>query len=318
MIFSNDKAVKHHLKSELSTKFKMTDLGTAEYCVGFRVTREGGKVSLDQEKHIRELLNKFDMNDCNPVSTPADPNQKLTKDMAPKTADEQNEMSVVPYQEAVGGLLYIAQGTRPDIAYAVNSVSKFSNNPGKAHWAAVKRIMRYLKGTIAAKLEYSKDDSREITGFCDADWANDNDDRRSVTGYCFLRQNGAISWSSKRQKTIALSSAEAEYMSLASITQEALWLRQLQNEFNLDGHSGNQPTNINCDNMSAIDLSKSVGYHGRTKHIDIRHHFLRQHISLGHVYVQHISTDDNVADILTKPLFKPKHLKFAGGLGMKF
>lgn len=318
MIFSNDKAVRQHLKSELSTKFKMTDLGTAEYCVGFRVTRQNGKVCLDQEKHIRELLAKFDMNDCKPVSTPADPNQKLTKDMAPKTADQMDEMTAVPYQEAVGGLLYIAQGTRPDIAYAVNCVSKFNNNPGKAHWTAVKRIMRYLKGTITAKLEYSKDDSREVTGYCDADWANDCDDRRSTTGYCFVRQNGAISWSSKRQKTIALSTTEAEYMSLSSITQEAVWLRQLLNEFNLDGHSSMKPTRIYCDNMSAIDLSKSVGYHGRTKHIDIRHHFVRQHISLGHMNVQHISTDDMVADILTKPLFKPKHLKFANGLGIRF
>lgn len=320
MIFSNDKEVRQHLKQELSSRFRMTDLGTAKYCVGFHVTRDrqNGKLWLDQEKHIRELLDKFDMNDCKPVSTPADPNQKLTKDMGPKTADQLQEMSTVPYQEAVGGLLYIAQGTRPDIAYAVNTVSKFNNNPGKAHWAAVKRIMRYLKGTITAKLEYSKDGNQEMIGYCDADWANDSDDRRSTTGYCFMRQNGAISWNSKRQKTIALSTAEAEYMSLSSITQEALWLQKFENEFKMDGYSCTKPTKIHCDNTSAIDLSKSIGYHARTKHIDIRHHFVRQHIALGHLTVQHIGTENMIADILTKPLFKPKHLLFSNGLGIKF
>lgn len=177
------------------------------------------------------------MNDCKSVSTPADPNQKLTKDMCPKSEKEMEEMASIPYHEAVGGLLYIAQGTRPDIAYAVNTVSKFNVNPGKPHWAPVKRIFRYLKGTISAKLEYSKDGNQETISYCDADWASDTDDRRSTTGYCFLRQKGAISWSSKRQKTIALSTTEAEYMSLSTIAQEALWLRQFENEFKMDGQA---------------------------------------------------------------------------------
>lgn len=258
------------------------------------------------------------MTSCNPVSTPADPNQKLVKEMAPKTAGELEEMMTVPYQEAVGGLLYIAQGTRPDIAYAVNTVSKYNNNPGKPHWAAVKRIMRYLKGTIKAKLEYCKVGNRELVGYCDADWASNCDDRRSTTGFCFKKQNGSISWNSKRQKTIALSSTEAEYMSLSAISQEALWIRQFEGEFGLDYLTDPKPTTIWCDNMSAIDLAKSSGFHTRTKHIDIRHHFIRQHITAGHLHVKHIGTDSMTADILTKPLFKPKHDKFALDLGLIF
>lgn len=256
------------------------------------------------------------MNDCKPVSTPADPRKKLTKGMGPKTEKEMEEMSLIPYQEAVGGLLYIAQGTRADIACAVNTVNKFNVNPGKPHWAAVKRILRYLKGTMPAKLQFSKDGNRQTVGYCDADWASDIDDRRSTTGCCFLKQNAAISWSSKLQKTIALSTTEAEYMSLSTIAQEALWLRQFENEFKMDGHSSSNPTTIYCDNMSAIDLSKSIGYHARTKHIDIRHHFVRQHIANGHVNVQYVGTEDMIADVLTKPLFKPKHLLLSTGLGM--
>lgn len=318
MIFSNDSQTKEELKRNLSTRFKMNDLGAAKYCVGFHVTRnrKDGKLYLDQSKHIKELLERYNMSDCKPVATPADPNQKLTKDMSPKNSVELEEMSTVPYREAVGGLLYIAQGTRPDISYAVNVVSKFGTNPGKAHWSAVKRILRYLKGTIDAKLEYTKGGG-ELTGFCDADWANDTDDRRSITGYCFLKQSGAISWCSKRQKTIALSTAEAEYMSLSAITQEALWLRQMEKEFNVNGHVKLSPTRIYCDNMSAIDLSKSMGCHARTKHIDIRHHFIRQHVELRNVNIQHIGTDEMIADVLTKPLFKPKHQKFIEGLGVK-
>jgi hypothetical protein len=294
--------------------------GTAKYCVGFHVTRDRikGELFLDQEKHIRELLDRYNMANCNSVSTPTDPNQKLCRDMAPKTSDEMEEMSNVPYQEAVGSLLYIAQGTRPDIAYAVNTVSKFNQNPGKPHWNAVKRIMRYLKGTIKAKLLYSKDGNQEIVGYCDADWASDSDDRRSVTGYCFIKQNGPISWSSKRQKTVALSTTEAEYMSLSTACQEALWLRQFQQDLLVDGNSNINSTLIRCDNRSAIDLSYASGYHARTKHIDIRHHFHRQHIADGHIEVQHIDTDNMTADILTKPLFKPKHYKFSKLMGLKF
>lgn len=320
MIFSNDKEVRSHLKNQLSAQFKMTDLGTATYCVGFHVTRdrEAGKIYLDQEKHIRELLIKFNMNDCKTATTPGDPNQRLTKDMSPKTSEELEEMFNVPYQNAVGGLLYIAQGTRPDIAYAVNSVSRFNNNPGKAHWTAVKRILRYLKGTMSAKIEYSKTVSSELMGYCDADWAGDPDDRRSTTGYCFLKQGGAVSWCSTRQKTIALSSTEAEYMSLSSATQEALWLRQFQNSLKIDGHSSDEPMKIHCDNMSAIDLAKTTGYHARSKHIDIRHHFVRQRITEGQVNIEHIGTEYMTADVLTKALVKQKHMNCATGMGMKF
>lgn len=154
LIFTNDKARRIFLKKELEKRFKMTDLGEAAYCVGLRITRDRqkGLIFLDQQRHVMDLLAKFQMTNCNVAITPMDPNQKLCKEMSPKTKAETEEMTNVPYQELVGALLYISQGTRPDITYAVNTVSKFNHNPGRAHWVAVKRILRYLKGTIDAKL----------------------------------------------------------------------------------------------------------------------------------------------------------------------
>lgn len=187
LIFSNDAERKLFLKRELQKRFKMTDLGEAGFCVGLKITRdrEKGLIFLDQRRHIMDLLVKFEMADCNP-EIPMDPNQKLSKDMSPKSSTEREEMSDVPYQELVGGLLYILQGTRPDITYAVNTVSKFNNDPGKAHWVAAKRILRYLKGTLDAKLTYSKDGNSDLLGFCDADWASNIDDRKSCIRAMYL------------------------------------------------------------------------------------------------------------------------------------
>lgn len=223
-------------------------------------------------------------------------------------------MSDVPYQQLVGSLLYIAQGTRPDIAWAVNNVSKFNKNPGQAHWIAAKRILRYLKGTANAKLRFTREGSSTFVGFCDSDYAGDSEDRRSCSGYSFLMQGGSISWCSKKQQTVALSTTEAEYMALSTTVQEALWLRQFFNEFGAENHG----TIINCDNRSALDLASSNGYHARTKHIDVRHHFLRQHVESQEIVLNHVGTNDMVADVLTKPLFAEKHLACSKGLGIIF
>lgn len=155
------------------------------------------------------------------------------------------------------------QGTRPDLAHAVGTVSRFNSNPGKEHWTAVKRILRYLKGTIDLRLEFRKDAERNIIGYADADWAADIDERRSTTGYVFTLQDGAISWNSKKQATVALSTTEAEYMALTSATQEVMWLRGIAGEVGLDI---TKPTVIYCDNRGAIDLSANANHSARTKH----------------------------------------------------
>lgn len=317
IILSNHLDTRKILKSELSKRFQMKDLGEVQFCVGIRITRDrqNGIIHIDQERHILDLLAKFNMSDCKPVSTPCDINKKLTIEMCPVTLSEKQDMANIPYREAVGGLLYLSQGTRPDIAYTVNMLSKYNHNPGRQHWEAVKRVMRYLKGTFQAKIKFSKDGSGSIVSYTDSDWASDEDDRRSCTGHVLVKQGGAISWSSKRQPTVALSSTEAEYMALSSCTQETLFFRQL--EFELDSSSSDS-TRVYCDNKGAIDLSKSIGFNARTKHIDVRHHFLRKCIEDKQINVEHISTEEMLADFLTKPLSVLKHRFCSEGVGMVF
>ena len=172
----------------------------------------------------------------------------------------------VLYQSAVGSLLYLSNWTRPVITYAVSSVSRFCTNPTKQHWTAVKRIMRYLKGTPNHGLIYSKNDPKDCVGYSDADWAGDVNDRKSTSGYLFKISGAPVSWRSKKQSCTALSTAEAEYMALSSAAQEVTWIRQLTKDLQ---NGPTRPTVIHEDNQAAICMAKNPQFHGRTKHIDI-------------------------------------------------
>lgn len=287
------------MKYELSTKFRMKDLGEARQVLGMRITRKGGAIGLDQQRYTEELLQRFNMVDCNPTSTPAEVNLRLTKAMSPKTEQEKERMQNVPYRELVGGLQFLAQCTRPDIAYSVNAVSSFCSNPGETHWTAAKRILRYLQGTKSKGLVFRKKDNASFEGFSDADWGNDQDSRRSVTGYLFQFGDGSVSWSSRKQPTVALSTMEAEYMALSAASQEALWWRGFRSE--LLGRK--EPITIHCDNRSAICLAeKEIGYSPRSKHIDVRHHFVREQLENRTIEVKYIMSGDQKADALTKPV----------------
>ena len=299
LYFTNCNQLKNELHFILTSNFKMKDLGVAEFCVGLHITRDrsNGTIYIDQSKYIEELLEKFNMTDCKPVDTPCDSNQRLTKDMQSNDFDS----SEIPYQQAVGSILYLTQGSRPDIAYAVNYVSRFNNCFSKPHWLAVKRILRYLKGTANLKLAFRRS-FESLHGFCDADWASDVENRKSCTGYVFLRSNGPVSWNSKQQPTVALSTAEAEYMSLSAATQEAMWLKQLEDEI----FKSNQPIKILCDNQSAISLAENNGYSARCKHIDIRHHYVRQMVNDKNCIIKYVNTEENAADLFTKALPKQK------------
>jgi len=176
------------------------------------------------------------------------------------------------YQSMVGNLLYAAMATRPDIAQAVSVVSKFNANPSVSHLTAVKRVLRYLKGTVNLALKYNQTESRALVGFSDADWAGDQDDRRSTTGNVFLLGGGAVSWLSKKQSTVALSTAVAEYVALSQAAQECVWLRRLLSDLGMDA----TPVVILEDNQGAIAIAKNPVDHSRTKHIDFRYHYIRE------------------------------------------
>lgn len=297
LIFTNDRNLKRKLKAYLSKHFKMKDLGEAKYCLGIRITRRRaeGKLWLDQQAYVEEVIQRFGMADSNPVATPADPSIRLSKTMGPKNEEEANEMKKIPFKEAVGCLAFAAQVTRPDIAYAVNAVSQFSANPGRQHWEAAKRIIRYLKGTSTKKLEYSRQESSELVGFSDADWGGDPDNRKSTTGYVFTLQGGAISWNVKKQPTVALSSCEAEYMALSRTIQEAMWWNNLRSQLFKD-----RSVPINCDNQSAISIANNGSYNPRTKHVSIRYHFVHDSLQQGVAQLRYIPTTEQPADGFTK------------------
>jgi len=310
LIFSDDMKLKQEVKSQLMKSFKMTDIGEAKFILGFQITRnrKQKKLWMDQRAYIENILKRFGMENCNPAATPLETNIKLSKDQQPSSVDEKKIMENVPYQEAVGSLLFASQVCRPDIAFPVSLVSRFNSNPGPAHWAAVKRILRYMKKTADWRMEYDGSKSQEIMGYCDSDFASDADDRRSVTGYVFLMCCGAISWGTKKQPTTALSTTEAEYMSLSAAVQEALWLRGLSEE--LVPCSNETPLKIFVDNQGAINLALNGAYQPRTKHIDVRHHFLREKISVDQLIKPiYVPTTDMIADSLTKSLCPMKFNK---------
>ncbi len=218
------------------------------------------------------------------------------------------------YQSMVGSLLYAAMATRPDIAQAVSVVSKFNANPNAAHLMAVKRILRYLKGTLNLALKYERSDSGTLIGYSDADWAGDQDDRRSTTGNVFLLGGGAVSWLSKKQSTVALSTAEAEYVALSQAAQECVWFRRLLSDLGMDV----SPVMILEDNQGAIAIAKNPVDNSRTKHIDIRYHYICECVQNGQIQLQYCPTDDMKADILTKPLVRQKFVYLRSQIGLCF
>ena len=233
------------------------------------------------------------------MPTPMNSSVKLSHAMSPKSAEDIRKMDSVPYRQTVGSPLYLVSGSRPDIANAVGQVCRYMENPGQSHWSAVKHILRYLKGTIDHGVLLGGTQALTLKGFADADWGSDVDSRRSTTGYVYFFGDSPISWASKFQRTVALSSTEAEYMALSTASQEAIWLQTLLSDFG-QPHHGSIP--IFEDNQGAIKLTLGTKDHSRTKHIDVRYHFIRDHVSNGNIQIYHVPTQHNTADLMTKAL----------------
>lgn len=311
LIFTNNDEIEKNLCEELSKNFKMKNLGPASSILGIRIIRnyELGTISIDQSHYIREVLRRFGMIDCNPVSTPLEPGIKISKN-----TEANDQMQNIPYRGAIGSLLFIAITTRTDIAFSVNLLSRYCENPNLSHWQSVKRIMRYLKGTIEMKLIYGKNDN-QITGFTDADWAGDLDSRKSTSGYVFTLYGGAISWNTKRQATVALSSTESEYMSAVLGIQEAIWLKALYSEIFLE-RSMDIPFYV--DNKGAIHLLLNNAVSSRTKHIKIKVEFIRNAVHNGEVKIEYLETKEMPADILTKSVSANIMMKHLPAIGLEY
>jgi len=278
----------NQVKEELSGTFKMVDMGELTYLLGIEVLQNPNGILLSQRRYAEAILEKFGMTDCRPTKTP------LQKKTRPR--HEEHAPINFPYREAVGSLMYLMVGTRPDLAAGVGYVSRYLENPGKEDLEDVKRILRYVKGTTNYCLRFERGAS-ELKGFCDADWGGCLDSRRSTSGYVFLLGGGAVSWKSKRQESVALSSTEAEYMAACLAAKEAVWLRRLLEEM---GVQFTTSTTIFTDNQSSLKLMENPVLHERTKHVDIRYHFTRDTISTGQIDFKFIPTDQQAADSLTK------------------
>lgn len=303
------------LKRQLSQEYKMSDLGTAEYILGIQLHRDRSRrqVYLTQSHYLERVLERFGMSDCKSVSTPID-NQSIIVE----NNGEVDENLRKAYQSAVGSLMYAMTCTRPDLAFAVGLVSRFCSNPSEQHWTVVKRIFRYIRGTSQYRLCLGapcapENTSNIVVGYCDADWASDVNQRKSTSGYVFYLGCGPITWRSKRQSSVALSTAEAEYISASAACQEALWVKELLKQVGIDM---SKPIRLFNDNQSAISLARNPVQHSRTKHIAIRYHFLRDQVEQGVIDLAYCSTQDNVADVFTKGLPKVKHQFFVDKLSL--
>ena len=239
------------------------------------------------------------MEDCKPTSTPMAPNLVLSKSHCPSTPEEVQEMKLIPYRKAVGSLMYLSVATRPDITTAVGMCCRFMQSPGMHHWVhGVKHIFRYLSNCAALGLTYTRSSS-QLVGWVDSSWADDADNGRSRAGFVFTWASCAICWMSRQMPTPALSSTEAEYMALTEAVKEALWLSALLSEmgFPLQG-----PLLIHEDNQGAIALAKNPVHHKRTKHVNVKYHFIRFYVELGSITIEYICTAEQLADHFTKNL----------------
>ena len=297
VIACRDVEMMNDTKQLLSQRFKMTDMGQLSWFLGIEFVINKDCIMMKQTSYMRTILKKFNMENCKPVSTPF---EEMSNDSNSKS------ISTTLYKCAVGSLIYCMICTRPDLSWVVTKLSQY-NQPTENQWKAVKRVLRYLQSTTDLGLTFRKSEKLVLTGYCDASWAPDDDNRRSVTGYCFtLNDTGcAVSWKSKRQQTVALSSTEAEYMGLAAATQEALFLKNLMIELD-PMYDCNNPIIIFEDNQSAISLAENQIHHARTKHIDCKYHFIREQVLCKCITVQYLETSKMIADSLTKPVGRVK------------
>ena len=268
--------------------------------LGMRITQnKNGDVTLTQKAYSERMLERFKMNHCSPISTPLPPGTSLSIDDCPTTPQEVSEMAKIPYRKALGSLMWLQVATRPDLTYAVNILSQFAHNPGKSHWNALKHTLAYVKGTIDYGITYRGGGTLNPIGYVDSDYAGCKDTRRSTEGNVFIVTGGPISWESKHQETVALSTVESKYMAFTRATTQVLWTMKFFAEIGLPV---TKPITIFADNNRSISNSINDKNHRRTKHIDVKFHFVKEHTKKGEIIFTYILFSDNLADLFTKPL----------------
>ncbi|KAK1420567.1 hypothetical protein QVD17_22267 [Tagetes erecta] len=305
---NNPQAI-NHIVSSLHKTFAVKDMGNLSYFLGIEIIPSGNNIILSQRKYINELLDKANLSSAKPVPSPITTTANLAIRDSPLFPDP------VKYRQIVGALQYVTL-SRPDITFAVNKVCQFMHSPTDNHWSAVKRILRYLRGTSDYGLLLQQDSGtllhaytdaqfNSLSAYTDADWAGCPDDRRSTGGYAIYLGSNLVSWSARKQRTVSRSSTESEYKALADTVAELTWLQTLLKELRVPTRS--IPT-LWCDNLGATYLSANPVFHARTKHVEVDFHFVREKVSRRELSVQFISTKDQIADVFTKPLASQRFL----------
>ena len=310
VVIANNVEMLKKEKAVIGKQFQVEDLGEIHHVLGMTVKRNRRlqTLSISQKNYLQGVLKQFEMENCKSVSTPLQFGKKYKA-----LSKEEKSVNVKTYQIVIGCLNYATLVSRPDLAVAVGILSKFMANPGLEHWKGIKRVFRYIQGTLNYGLVYTSDGSKPVlTGYY-ADWGGDLTTCRSTTGYVFQVEKNTVSWCSKRQGCVSKSTTEAEYVALSTACQEGIWLRRLLDDISIKQHD---PTVIFEDNQGAIQLSKNPKFHSRTKHIDVSYHYIREQVSQNTVSVKYCTSKDMLADIMTKGLSRVQFQKFRDMLGV--
>ena len=314
IIASNNSSSTLKLKAQLASMFEMSDLGELKYFLGFEIKRNrtDRTIHMSQRHYIVNVLEKFGMSDCNISAVPLDANVKFIPSLVPTTDESKAEMTHYPYRKLVGSLGYLSTGTRPDISFIVSMLSRHLHNPGMAHWNYAKQVLRYLKGTQTHGLILGgKDIDFKLCAYADASWADDLINYRSTSGFVIKCNDSVINWRSQREATAALSSTEAEYMSLSECAQDIYWFRQMLTDF---GYAPSAPILLHEDNQGCIAIAKDPVDHHRIRHVAIKYHFVREAIDNKTFDIVFVPTASMIADGLTKLLPRPAHSRLVAAL----
>ncbi|KAJ9545199.1 hypothetical protein OSB04_024906 [Centaurea solstitialis] len=320
LLIGNDVPTLQSVKTWLSKCFQMKDLGEAAYILGIKIYRNRSRrlIGLSQSTYIDKILKRFRMDESKKGFIPMQHGIVLSKAQCPVSSKDQDKMKLIPYASAIGSIMYAMLCTRPDVAYSISVTSRYQQNPGEAHWVAVKNILKYMRRTKEMFLVFGgSEDEISVTGYTDASFQTDKDDFRSQSGYVFTLNGGAISWKSSKQDTIADSTTEAEYIAASDAAKEAVWLRSFIKDLRVVA-SISRPIDIYCDNSGAVAQAKEPREHHKSRHVLRKYHLIREIIGRGDVRICKIPTDENVADPLTKPLARAKHEGHTSSIGMQY
>jgi hypothetical protein len=308
VVAGSTRATIDRFKRELKGFYGITDLGEIRWLLGFEIWRDrkNRTIGINQAAYLRNVAEKFCLGDAKPIHTPMEPGLVLTD------TDDSNSTSA-PYQEACGSVLWAAIVTRPDVQFAIGILAQHARNPKEIHWKALKRVIRYLDTTRNLWLTFGGSEDSLIRGYTDSDWGS-QPDRHSISGYAFAVGVGVITWRSKKQSIVALSTTEAEYIAMAEAVKEALSIQHILQEIYPDLVS---TIPLLCDNQSAIALAKDNKFHQRTKHIALRYLFIRGSINEDEISLSYIPSTDNIADIMTKAIPRPQFKYLRNRLGLR-